>query len=235
MVGGNDKPIIVVTGCGSSGTKYATKFFKRGGVHIGHEQLGPDGISSWYITPSFLGRRNQPPETKPPYKGIMAQTLKEHFGYERGSRAIILHQVRYPLNAISTFQRSNKLTWAFVSKILDFKAPLWRRERVTKEDDDYCLKCCMNYWLRWNMMAERIAHITYRVEDISEVFNEIVKLVERPELIEHKDFMLKESTLINSKKSVYEPRTWDDLKTIDEALTNDIVDLGWKYGYEINI
>lgn len=231
---GNDKPIIVVTGCGSSGTKYMTKFFKRGGVFIGHEIIGPDGISSWYLVPSFTGNRLYPPTTKPPFKGITFYSIAEHFG-QRGLNPVILHQTRYPLKVISTFQRANQKTWNFVAEILNIKAPVWRKKRETKEQDDYCLWCCMYYWLKWNMMTEEITDITYRIEDIEDVFDQIVKLVKRPELIEYKDHMLDESKLINSRKSMYTLRTWDDLFALDETLTKDIIELGIKYGYEIKI
>lgn len=82
-------------------------------------------------------------------------------------------------------------------------------------------------------MAESVAHLTYRIEDIGLNFERIIELIQRPELAEYKEHMLKESIFINSRKSKYVLRTWGELFALDKKLTEDIIELGQKYGYKI--
>ena len=43
----------VIIGTGRSGTAYTSKLLRECGIDVGHEALGKDGVSSWYLTTEF--------------------------------------------------------------------------------------------------------------------------------------------------------------------------------------
>jgi hypothetical protein len=71
----------------------------------------------------------------------------------------------------------------------------------------------MNYWYHWNLMAEKRALATYRVED---VFSEV-----------------SHSTNTRKEWETYNRIEWADLKREDRKLCKAIRKLAKKYGYDV--
>lgn len=69
----------------------------------------------------------------------------------------------------------------------------------------------MKYWYHWNLMAEKRALATYKVEDIQS----------------------KQSKKTNTRKtwSSYRKVSWADLEAEDPELTSKIKSLAKRYGY----
>lgn len=86
------KTMIIITGCGRSGTKYISKLCQSNGIDIGHEDYGTDGIVSWYLAPSLT-----------PPSGVS-----------------ILHQVRHPLKVISSMTTALDKSWNYISNFVHF-------------------------------------------------------------------------------------------------------------------
>jgi len=79
----------------------------------------------------------------------------------RGRYDVVLHQVRHPLRVIESFHTAGKVSWRLVSKAdpAIVGGPL--------------LRDCARYWVRWNLAAEEMASMTYRVEDMGFVLPSI--------------------------------------------------------------
>lgn len=88
--------LLLIVGCGRSGTRYTAKVLRRAGLHIGHEERGHDGMVSWKSVA-------EPEEQK--------------------VHDVIWHQVREPLGVISSFYTVAPRSWrricAAESRILE--------------------------------------------------------------------------------------------------------------------
>lgn len=215
----SDKPFFLITGTGSSGTRYAATVLRGAGLNVRHEVYGGvDGLSSWYVgVPKAIYR---PDDVLPKYflppRGAMTW---EDFPKDR--KIIVLHQTRCPLKAISTIQRFGSTPWSLIYLALG--------EKVSK--DDPLLLRCMKYWYYWNLEVEKIAQYQYCVENMEQEWNTICELIERPEL---RDKMPDVRKNVNSKPRKYTPRTWADLEAQDAELCAKIKEQGRKYGYKIS-
>jgi len=192
-----------------------TAFLQRGNISIGHEVLGPDGMSSWYAAPGGRIQRGAHP------RNPALRRMRKHFGT---APITILHQVRHPLKTISTFQRASKQTWRFIRSVCP---------RVSVENST--LLNCMFYWVDWNKMAEELAEWTYQIERLPEVFDEFFDRIncDRCKDPEMKDHMLATSKRVNSRRSMYKPRNWNDLFNENTRAAIEVVELGIKYGYDL--
>lgn len=121
------KKIIVITGCGRSGTTFSSKWMNLAGLNIGHERLLLDGVSSWYL----LSHQDNVPI------GPTRNDIKD-------LKKITIHQVREPLAAISSIQSLGKPSWDFLSKELP----------INLHEDSKVLQA-MKYYYFWNLRAEK--------------------------------------------------------------------------------
>ena len=141
--------MIIVTGCGRSGTYYMALALQALGFDVGHEEWGKDGQVGFHAAVDLRGAK----------KGKL-------WRLQRDPHDVVLHQVRHPLGTISSFQTAQDYTWNFVcehEKAINPKAPLILR--------------CMQYWYYWNIKAATYARITYRIENIDERWLEICELL----------------------------------------------------------
>src|SRR5690606_37917435 len=91
--------VLVITGCGRSGTTFSSKFLKGAGLAIGHERLNLHGIRSWYLVSN---------EGRVPF-GPSDRDIKS-------LDLVVVHQVREPLAAISSMLSIGRLSWTFFCK-----------------------------------------------------------------------------------------------------------------------
>ena len=180
-----DKPYLVFTGCGRSGTKYISHVMQAAGLDVGHhDKLGNDGISSWICAP---------------WKALEG--------------CVILHQVRDPLKQIASMTTANADSWDYISEHIE-------------ADMTNKMRRCMQYWYHWNMIVLMKSHISYRVENIENRWQEICRLCgidsEFPDI----------SKTINTRSGSFEPLEMADLERCDLWLMKQIVSLGKQFGYE---
>lgn len=143
---------LLITGCGRSGTKFASHLLLANGLQVLHERRGADGISS-----GDLGARHSP---------LKSQALRWISVKDAWDRAThVFHQVRSPL---PTIRSVNLISWwGFIQGSLPKVA---HPNRLIK---------CMRYWLFWNEMCEKNASWTYRVEDFPALCTEVGKITGR--------------------------------------------------------
>jgi hypothetical protein len=86
--------LLLVTGCGRSGTKYTSFVLRRLGLDVPHERLGRHGVSAWDAAGPARGR---------PY-GPTEPVRFEH----------VFHQVRHPLDVIPSVTTFGPESWAYI-------------------------------------------------------------------------------------------------------------------------
>jgi len=191
---------IAIIGCGRSGTTYTSKLFKKAGYSLGHETLERHGISSWYATPNTWRRCFGP-----------AQKELRLLNIPR------VHQVRHPINAISSVATFKEKSWDYVARYIPI------------EPGDSVLLRSMKYWYYWNLLAEECSLFTYQVEQINSSLGELLRVggFDRMRF----DDALLESFPKNVNRRDHGSLTWDNLKTENPELADRIRELSRKYGY----
>jgi hypothetical protein len=89
-----DSRLLLVTGCGRSGTKYTSFVLRRLSLDVPHERLGRDGVSAWTLGGPPVGR---------PY-GPSGVLRFEH----------VFHQVRHPLHTIASATSFGAESWGYI-------------------------------------------------------------------------------------------------------------------------
>lgn len=140
------KKMVIITGCGRSGTLYMRKVFEVFGYDIGHEGLREDGITSWYIV-------------DPHHWNITDGYIKKRKEACCRQR-VYIHLVRNPLKVISSFRRCEALP---NRAALDF----FRRSMPRYNELDP-ISHIAKYWIEWNKAAEVLFRFdeVVRVEDM---------------------------------------------------------------------
>jgi len=129
----------IIIGCPRSGTGYASKFF-----NIGHEKLNKNGIASWCLV-------NTPPLYGPSLEGVKIKLPETP----------IFHQIRNPIDTISSFLSISNKAWKYFYNVLDLN-------HLNSK-----IKNGMNIYYQWNLMAKEISEFTYKLEQIEQTFPEI--------------------------------------------------------------
>ena len=128
---------LVILGTGRSGTAFTSKLFCQFGLDVGHETLGEDGISSWYLT-----------DSQSKFGGVSWHDLE-------GRNIIVGHQLRSPFKTIPSLMTINKSSWRFI-----------RNSTITSSWDKGLLKRSMRHWLEWNHAAWERADFHWSLEGI---------------------------------------------------------------------
>lgn len=193
------KKKILIVGTPKSGTMYITTLLKHLGLDFGHEeQLGKDGQSNWMLAP---GRGTTPPE------GPSFKKFKD---------SIILHQIRHPLDTISSCTR---IGW---NKHIFNHVPMDHTHSLIEQ--------AMNLYYYWNRMAERTASWSYRIEALPDIWELFCTKIQHPELIPKKNKIKEIPTNINTAKP-YKKVTWDILADKDRNLSHKIFTMAYRHGY----
>lgn len=141
------RKLIVITGCGRSGTTYSSKVLKQIDIEIGHERLKKDGISSWYLA----SKKN---------KVVVGPSLNDLKRFDK----LIIHQVREPLAAISSMLSSGSPSWKFLSTEIP----------IDIQQDTKILRS-MKYYYYWNNQTEEIADVRIKAEEFSLVIQDVLE------------------------------------------------------------
>lgn len=192
---------LLIVGCARSGTSFITNFLRLNKYYVGHEREGLFGIVSWTMTANA--------NTTPWGPGF------NHFSFKH-----IFHQVRHPLKAIASAGNEPPISWIFIKKFVP----------EIKMDDPKIVKGA-KYWYYWNLLAEKKAEWSYRIEDIE---NQIDEMAVRLGVHLNPAILKKIPTNINTRgyTDVY---TWEDLRTtLDEDLYCNIIEMATRYGYDLS-
>lgn len=179
---------IIILGCPRSGTKFISEIFNINGIQIGHEKMGSFGISSWCLVSG-----DDKVCHGPSYEKVLNIF---------GNNSLIYHQVRNPLQTISSLTTISKKSFDFVKNYI----PMDSKESLNLK--------CMKFWYYWNLMAEKLTTNRYRIEDVDFLLPNFKGLNQKN---------------INSRRHVN--LNWDDLRMENEELANNIKVLSERYGY----
>ncbi len=137
--------MLLITGCGRSGTHYTARILQEMGLDIPHETVGKDGTASWkHTAPGVFV-----------YIGKNRESIIDTTGFKR-----VLHQVRHPLKVISSMQTFSDSSWAYMAKFIDLSV---HASPVVKG---------MQAWIGWNQLAGQRANWRFQIEQLKECFPE---------------------------------------------------------------
>jgi len=143
----NEPCILLVTGCGRSGTNYMAEVLNQSGYDIKHEKPGVDGCVSWPMAVDSYS----------PW-GPMSNDRFEH----------VFHQVRNPLNVINSWivniEDLNRDEWKFI------------RNHVPQiHPTDSLIVSATKYWIYWNKLAESRSEWRYKIEEFKDNLPEFME------------------------------------------------------------
>lgn len=199
----------LITGCGRSGTKYITRVLQKAGLDVEHEGYGKDGSVSFIL--AFE------PDWYPCYHDE-DNVIKEF--------DVVLHQVRHPLKVIKSFMTvASDATWDYVYHHIPITSDMNLIDRTVR------------YWYYWNLQAESISEMTYRIENLQYRWSEFCKRMgikmryprNIPTNTNHKT-----GTKIHRPKKFKRAKQlmWKDIKK-NSGFYYKVVELGRRYGYKI--
>ncbi len=192
---------LLITGCARSGTYYISDLLRQTGLDIAHENIGQHGTSSWTMAVT---------DTQTPWGPGSAGIHYQH----------IFHQVRDPIKVISSvYTKEPRASWEYIIKHIP----------QILSTDPKIVKCA-KYWYYWNLRAEAIAELTYRVEDIEIQWDKIEKILG---LILDKSALDRIPKDTNTNGPYKRNITWKTLKLeLNPALYFKIRELAIRYGYK---
>lgn len=169
------------------------------------------------------------------YTTLLLHKHKVHIGHERinsggivswfhapvldPSTITILHQVRHPLKSMASFGTLTEDSWRYI---------FWYLPHIDFLDDP--IVQYMQYWLDWNKIAAQKSVMTYRVEAIEEVLNDICR---HAEVMPKHEMLGKVARTVNSRQehTAYRRLTWKDLYVADRKLAERVEEMARSYGY----
>lgn len=212
---------LLITGCGRSGTLYASEVWKGQGLDVRHENplppngcMGKDGIASWYMAVD---------DPNPPFGPSAA-------GYEFD---FIIHQVRHPLKVIASvaqFILRDPLSRDYIERNVP-QTRLIAPERSMPRKEQLLLQAS-RYWYYWNLVAQAKASMTVQVESLTASLAEICRVLG----INYRPGIANLVSKATHGRYVYVDEeywviTWEDVELLDRELSKRIVGLAATYGY----
>ena len=213
------KKRIAITGTGRSGTNFFAAILEELGRDVKHEKFGEDGIASWCLVANCDDA----------VYGPGGSQINKDF--------IIGHQLRDPLKTIGSLTTFNRASWKFITENSTNLDKIPRR----------IMHRAMLHWLDWNIRAEQKAEYTWWLEDLESGAPDILDALgwgvtnsdwkEAYAQARHganTGFDRTSNAMFNPKvgpitqwrRYKYTNRTypvsWEELRGIDAALTDDI-------------
>ena len=212
---------LLITGCGRSGTLYASEVWRTQGLDVRHEnpsppngEMGKDGIASWYMAVN---------DPDPPFGPSAA-------GYEFD---FIIHQVRHPLAVIASvaqFVLKDPLSRDYIERNAP-EARLSAQEKLMPPKARLILQGA-RYWYCWNLLAQKKADVTIQVESLPGRLESLCRLLGisyRPGAADLISRTTHGRYLYTG--GAYWVTTFEDIERFDSALCRNIKDLATAYGY----
>jgi len=213
---------LLITGCGRSGTLYATEVWRSLGLDIRHERpvppngvMGNDGMASWYMTVD---------DPDPPFGP----------GGDQYSFNYIIHQVRHPLKVIASVAqfilRMDPKSRAYIERNC-VEVRLTEQQRQLDDVARLILQAAL-YWYYWNQLAEVKANATVQVETLPQALPDLCQQmglkycsdsVENiPNTINRRQDYVRETPWVIS---------WEHIRQLDEKLYTQVLEQAKRYGY----
>lgn len=197
-----EKKLILITGCGRSGTFFMSGLLRTAGLKIEHEAPGEDGSSSWCMAVNCW----TPWAASDPVGNV--------------EFAHIFQIVRNPLHVITSFYINlfdlTKEEWRFI-----------RRHIPEIHENDSLLVQCAKYWYYWNLKAEKIASWRFRLEDIDQLLPEFEQ-----RLGIHFNQTSLNDLPKNNWRATTKKVKWIELKAVlSPELFQNIQEMAFNYGY----
>ena len=213
---------LLVTGCGRSGTAYASIVWRAAGLDVRHEMpvpphgtMGKDGMVSWYMAVE---------DPHPPYGPSRCD-----FTFD-----LVIQQVRHPLAVIPSaaqFLLNHDASRIYIER----NAPQTRpplRDSLRPRKNRLLLQA-MRYWYHWNLLAAAKADETVCVERLIPSLSRLCRRLGVPLDAAAVDAI---PTDLNSRSHyVDQPHWtvgWNDLARLDRDLCRKVRELAESYGYD---
>ncbi len=198
--------LLLITGCGRSGTAFMSAFLQASGVQVDHEAEGIDGIVSWPMAVNWYS----------PW--IKMRPKKLVFTH-------VFHQVRDPLAVISSWfvnlQNLNRDEWKFVRNYVP---------EIIKTDS--LIVHCAKYYYFWNLKVEAMAEWRFRIEDIDNLLPELERRLGIPFSHEILNTIPRN---LNTWTSIPKKITWSQLKEgLPRDLFQKLQGMAIRYGYAVD-
>jgi hypothetical protein len=190
--------MIAITGCARSGTAYTAAVLQHLGYDVRHEEMGEDGTVSWPLA----AKTRRAPWGPSPEKTL-------------AKAKAVFHQVRAPLGAIRSIHTIAERSWAYVYETTP-----------CRPTDSPLLRSAM-YWRHWNLMSEKVAQSTFRLEAMKDALPAICWAMKRPP----RTFDVDSVPRANARAGVVPEITWDDLRRESATLCDEIREQARRYGY----
>jgi hypothetical protein len=217
-----EKKRLLITGCGRSGTLYASRVCQNLGLDIEHErtvspnsEIGNDGIASWFMAVD---------DPEPPY-GPSAVDYK----FEN-----TLHLVRNPLRVIASFAQSILRKGIYSPDYIQMNVPEIGPANgdETLDPKQRILLQSARYWYYWNLLSEKKADQTVQVEKFEKALPSLCPALGVPF---NPDFSKNVSKHTNHRGLYVNEDpwqvAWEDIEKLDPHLHEKIQEMAERYGY----
>lgn len=214
------KRLCLITGCARSGTQFVQEVLRKNNLPVRHEREVSKPFLAYFK--DALGLES--PENRNKNNIIVSWAMaadsdRAAWGPPSNSYEFkhVFHQVRDPLKTINSAANEPEESWQFV------------RQFVPEiKDEDSNLVRSAKYWYYWNLLAEKKAEWTYRVEDIDLKIGEMSERLGVPLTHEAIEKVPHNQNTRHHQNSY----TWDDLKAeLSPELYDNIVSMAKRYGY----
>ena len=149
-MGGN----YLILGHPRCGTGYSAELFKSYGLNIGHERMGPDGISCWqYVIKDDLPNFS---------KKDLDSKNRNQYSFDK-----MVHTIRDPFTALPSIYHTetpsgaNPKHWAYKFMVQSHN---WRKQKLNLSDEN-TFEFVAQSFLKWNELIENdIPDILLKIE-----------------------------------------------------------------------
>lgn len=224
---------------------YTSRLLQSIGLDAPHEKVGENGSVSWkHIAPGnfcYLGKGKVEPIINPDFK-------------------VILHQVRNPLNTLSSSFTFSESTWHYMENRLgitpeksscrfdyftvvngetslhsDFKIKFntyLNKIMRYKRDNNAVIRRAMRCYLYWNKLIENQSDWRFQVENLNDVWSELLERIGA----DYKPMPELSRSAKDSRvdRQSYRSLSVSDLRNANCDLCNQIIDMASRYGYNLS-
>ncbi len=222
---------VLITGCGRSGTIYTSTLLGACGLEVPHE----NNMGKDGIASWLFGAES----STAPWGPAPSEYSFEH----------IVHLVRNPLSSIPSITTFKRSAWDYITR------------QVPIDPSDPLLLRAAKYWLYWNELVEKRAHLRLRIEEMPGAIATLCDRIGSPvgispmreiptdlntrrygrlfNLFETECLGLgfvRQNTLLKKMLArlppMYADITWSDLRALDPSLAERVCEKALSYGYQ---
>lgn len=203
---------LIITGCGSSGTRYLAAVLAAAGFNVGHEvaislrgiEL-PKKIPEGMVEVSWLATSHLTPSRPPALENC-----------------IVWHVVRNPLRVANTFRHKHffqNVGSEYLNQV---------KNAISLSDDNPEL----DYWIEWNALAAKSATKTIQIETVRDDLGGFLKAAATAAGKPFKTVDVKAAHQVKLQGVSGWPQTFDPA---GYARLGELIDVAKSYGYDLGI